>query len=48
MEILQFKIEIPPFKNGDSIFQNVNSTDIFESKTNLPLYRIDEFFLFVQ
>ena len=26
------------FKNGDSTFQNGNSLDIFESKTNLPLY----------
>ena len=26
------------FKNGDSTFRNGNSLDIFESKTNLPLY----------
>ena len=26
------------FKNGDKTFQNGNSIDIFESKTNLPLY----------
>ena len=25
------------FKNGDSTFQNKNSLDIFESKTNFPL-----------
>ena len=25
------------FKNGDSTFENGNSLDIFESKTNLPL-----------
>ena len=31
-------MEILLFKNGDSRFQNGNSTDIFESKTNLPLY----------